>query len=118
LVADSTLKGKRTQQNPWAKVGRLNQYEPYTFGLHAVVLLAQWDVYRIPLAFRLVRRKGSQGYQSENALFREMLAEIVLPRWCTKVIVVADAAYASRQNLQAIQFKPATGSSCLCQCRR
>src|SRR5215475_14811614 len=40
LVADSTLKGKRTQKNPWAKSWRLNEYEPYTFGLHAVVLLA------------------------------------------------------------------------------
>src|SRR5919204_211198 len=105
LVADSTLKGKRTQKNPWAKAWRLNEYRPYTFGLHAVVLLAQWDVYRIPLAFRLVRRKGSQGYQSEHALFRQMLQEIVLPRWCTKVIVVADAAYASRANLQAIQAR-------------
>ena len=105
LVADSTLKGKRTQKNPWAKAWRLNEYRPYTFGLHIVVLLAQWDVYRIPLAFRLVQRKGSKGYQSENALFRQMLEELVLPRWCSKVIVVADAAYASRQNLQAIQAR-------------
>jgi hypothetical protein len=67
------------------------------------VLLAQWKVYRIPLAFRLVRRKGTKGYQSERALVRQMLQEMVLPRWCSKVIVVADAAYASRQNLQAIQ---------------
>jgi Transposase DDE domain len=105
LVADSTLKGKRTQKNPWAKSWRLNEYRPYTFGLHVVVLLAQWDVYRIPLAFRLVQRKGSPGYQSEQVLFRQMLNELVLPRWCTKVIVVADAAYASRQNLQAIQAR-------------
>jgi DDE family transposase len=105
LVADSTLKGKRTQKNPWAKSWRLNEYRPFTFGLHVVVLLAQWDVYRIPLAFRLVRRKGSKGYQSENALFRQMLEELVLPPWCSKVIVVADAAYASRENLQAIQAR-------------
>jgi hypothetical protein len=105
LVADSTLKHKRTQKNPWAKAWRLNEYEPYTFGLHAVVLLAQWDVYRIPLAFRLVQRKGSRDYQSENALLRQMLQELVVPRWCTKVIVVADAAYASRANLQAIQAR-------------
>ena len=105
VVADSTLKGKRTQKNPLAKSWRLNEYRPYTFGLHVVVLLAQWDVYRIPLAFRLVQRKGTKGYQSENALFRQMLQELVLPPWCTKVIVVADAAYASRDNLQAIQAR-------------
>jgi hypothetical protein len=105
LVVDSTLKGKRTKQNPLVKKSRLNDYAPYTFGLHVVILIAQWDVYRVPLAFRLVKAKGSNGYQSENALFREMLQEVVLPAWCKKVVVVADAAYPSRANLQAIQAR-------------
>ena len=105
LVVDSTLKNKRTKKNPLAKKGRLNEYAPYTVGLHIVILLAQWDVYRVPLAFRLVKPKGSQGYQSENALFREMLQDVVLPAWCKKVVVVADAAYPSRANLQAIQAR-------------
>jgi hypothetical protein len=105
LVVDSTLKGKRTQTNPWAKSWRLNQYRPYTFGLQAVVLLAQWEVDRLPLAFRLVRRKGTPGSPSEQVLFRQMLNELGVPRWCTKVIVVADAAYAWRENLQAIQAR-------------
>jgi hypothetical protein len=76
LVVDSTLKGKRTQKNPLAKKGRLSGYTPYTFGLHLVLLIAQWDVYRIPLTFRLVKPKKSKGYRSENALFREMLEDI------------------------------------------
>jgi len=105
LVGDSTLKGKRSKKNPLAKKGRLNEYAPFTFGLHVVLLIAQWDVYRIPLAFRLVTPKGSAGYQSENALFREMLQEVILPAWCKKVVVVADAAYPSRANLQAIQAR-------------
>ena len=105
LVVDSTLKNKRTKKNPLAKTGRLNEYAPYTVGLHVVILLAQWDVYRIPLAFRLVKPKGSPGYQSENALFREMLQDVVLPAWCKQVVVVADAAYPSRANLQAIQAR-------------
>jgi Transposase DDE domain len=105
LVADSTLKGKRTKKNPLAKKSRLNEYAPYTFGLHVVILMAQWDVYRVPLAFRLVKPKGSKGYQSENALFREMLQEVILPAWCKQVVVVADAAYPSRANLQAIQAR-------------
>jgi hypothetical protein len=105
LVVDSTLKGKRTKQNPLVKKGRLNEYAPYTFGLHVVILIAQWDVYRVPLAFRLVKAKGSNGYRSENALFREMLQEVVLPAWVKRVVVVADAAYPSRANLQAIQAR-------------
>jgi hypothetical protein len=37
LVVDSTLKNKRSKQNPLAKKGRLNEYAPYTFGLHVVI---------------------------------------------------------------------------------
>jgi Transposase DDE domain len=102
---DSTRKGNRTKKNPWAKKSRLNEYAPYTFGLHVVILIAQGNVYRVPLAFRLVKPQGSKGYQSENALFREMLQEVVLPAWCKLVVVVADAAYPSRANLQAIQAR-------------
>jgi DDE superfamily endonuclease len=92
LVVDSTRKEKRSKKNPLAKKGRLNEYAPYTVGLHVVILIAQWEVYRVPWAFRLVKPKGSQGYQSENALFREMLQEVILPAWGKKVVVVADAA--------------------------
>jgi hypothetical protein len=105
LVVDSTLKGKRTKQNPLAKKSRLNEYAPYTFGLPGVILIAQGDVYRVPLAFRLVKPKGSKGYQSENALFREMLQAVVLPAWVKRVVVVAAAAYPSRANRQAIQAR-------------
>jgi hypothetical protein len=103
LVVDSTLKGKRTKQNPLVKKGRFNEYAPFTCGLHVVLLIAQWDNYRVPLAFRLVPPKKRKGYRTENDLFREMLEELVLPKWCKRVIVVADAAYASRKNLKAIQ---------------
>src|SRR5215813_9053247 len=105
LVVDSPLKGKRAKKNPLAKKGRLNEYAPYTFGLHVGILLAQWDVYRVPLAFRVVKPKGSPGYQSENALLREMLQDGVLPTWVKHVLVVADAAYPSRANLPAIQAR-------------
>ena len=105
LVVDSTLKGKRTKKNPLVKKGRLNEPAPFTWGLHVVLLIAQWGVYRIPLDFRLVKPKKHKGYRSENALFRDMLKGLVLPAWCERVIVVADAAYASRKNLKAIQAR-------------
>jgi hypothetical protein len=81
----------------------LNEYAPFTVGLHLVLLLAQWGVYRIPLDFRLVQPKTSKGYRSEPRLVRDMLKALVLPPGCKRVIVVADAAYASRKNLKAIQ---------------
>src|SRR5262245_66216237 len=34
-----------------------------------------------------------------------MLHGVILPAWCKKVVVVADAAYPSRANLQAIQAR-------------
>jgi hypothetical protein len=83
----------------------LNEYAPFPFGLHVVLLIAQWEVYRIPLAFRLVKPKERKDYQSENALLREMLKAVRLPAWCKKVVVVADAAYPSRANLQALQAR-------------
>jgi DDE family transposase len=67
--------------------------------------MAQWDVYRIPLTFRLVKPKKSKGYRSENTLFREMIEDWVLPPGCRMIIVVADAAYASRANLKALQAR-------------
>ncbi len=82
LVVDSTLKGKRTKKNPWVKKGRLNEHAPFTWGLHVVLLIAQWDSYRIPLDFRLVKPKKCKDYCSENTLFREMLEAFVPPPWC------------------------------------
>jgi len=105
LVVDSTLKGKRTKQNPLAKKARLNAYAPYTLGLPVVILIAPWEVYRVPLAFRLVPPQGSKGYQSENALLRALLQDVGLPAWVKRVVVVADAAYPSRANLPAMQAR-------------
>jgi hypothetical protein len=65
--------------------------------------MAQWGVYRIPVDFALLRRKHDPRYQTENALFRQMLREFHAPAWCQEVIVVADAAYASRDRLALIQ---------------
>jgi hypothetical protein len=37
--------------------------------LHVVLLIAQWDNYRVPLAFRLVPPKKRKGYRTENVYF-------------------------------------------------
>ncbi len=57
LVVDSTLKSQTGQQHPLAKKGRLNEYAPYIFGLHIVVVMLQWGNDRIPIDCELVRRK-------------------------------------------------------------
>jgi Transposase DDE domain len=103
LVGDSTLQGKRGSKHPVAQKTRLSHLHPYVFGFRIVFLMAQWGVYRVPVDFALLRRKDDAAYQTENALFRQMLREFRPPAWCQEIIVVADAAYASRSNMSLIQ---------------
>jgi hypothetical protein len=103
LVGDSTFKGKRGSKHPVAQKTRLSHLHPYVFGFRIVFLMAQWDVYRIPVDFALLRRKDDAAYQTENVLFRQMLRDFRPPAWCQEIIVVADAAYASRPNMSLIQ---------------
>jgi hypothetical protein len=103
LVVDSTLKDKTGQKHPLAKKGRLNEFAPYVFGLHLVIVMLQWGNYRIPVDCELVRRKDDPHYRSENRLFRWMLVRFRRPAWAETVVVVADAAFASKANVQLIQ---------------
>jgi hypothetical protein len=103
LVGDSTLKGKRGQQHPTAQKTRLSQYHPSVFGFRIVLLMAQWDVYRLPVDCAPVRRTGDPAYQPEHALFRQRLHDFRRPAWCPELVVTADAAYASRAHLALIQ---------------
>jgi hypothetical protein len=92
LVGDSTLKGKRGPKHPVAHKTRLSQHHPDVFGFRIVLLVAPWEVYRIPGDFAVVRRQDAPAYQTENALFRQMLHEFRRPGWCQEVVVTADAA--------------------------
>jgi hypothetical protein len=92
LVSDSTLKGQRGPKHPVAQKTRLSHLHPYVFGFRIVLLMAQWGVYRIPVDCALLRRKADAAYQTENALFRQMLREFQPPAWCPEIIVVADPA--------------------------
>lgn len=105
LVVDRPLKGKRGKKPPWAKKGRLHEDAPFTFGLPVVSVMAQGDVSRSPLALRLVTPKDPPAYQSENAVVRELFAHLRLPAWGKQGVVVADAAYPSRAERQAIQAR-------------
>jgi hypothetical protein len=103
LVGDSTRKGQRGPKHPVAQKTRLSQSHPSVLGFRIVLLMAQWDVYRIPVDCALVRRTDDPAYQPENARFRQMLQAFRRPAWCQEMIVTADAAYASRANLALIQ---------------
>jgi Transposase DDE domain len=105
LVGDSTLKGKRGPTHPVAQNTRLSRYHPYVFGCRMVLLMAPWDVYRLPVDFALIRRKDAPDDQTEHALCRRRLQEFRRPSWCQEGVVVADAADASRANLELIHTR-------------
>ena len=107
LVGDGSEKPKRGTQNPLAQKGRKSEYHPWFFGIRFALLIVNWDVYRFPVAFRLIRPKSHPAYQSENALFREMVGRFVPPSWAKRVIVEGDAAYGSQDNIKMVMKRDA-----------
>jgi hypothetical protein len=107
LVGDGSDKPKRGTQNPLAQKGRKSEHHPWFFGIRFARLIAHWDVYRLPMAFRLIRPKNHPEYQPENALFREMVGRFVPPAWAKRVIVEGDAAYGSQDNIQMVMQRDA-----------
>jgi len=102
LVGDGRVKPKRGTQNPLAQTGRKSEHQPWFFGIRFALVIATWDVYRLPVAFRVIRRKTDPAYQTENALFRAMVRQFVPPAWATRVIAEADAASGSQGNLKMV----------------
>jgi hypothetical protein len=92
LVGDGSVKPKRGTQHPWAHKGRQSEPQPWVFGMRFALVMATWDVYRLPVALRLMRRTTHPEYQTANALFREMVSHVVPPTWAQKVMVEGDAA--------------------------
>jgi Transposase DDE domain len=68
-----------------------------------VVVMLHWGHDRIPVAFEMVRRTDQSHHRSETRLFRWMLIRFRRPAWAEMVVVVADAAFASKANLPLIQ---------------
>ena len=102
LVGDGSHKPKRGTQNPLGQKGRKSAHQPWFFGMRFALLIANGDVYRLPVAFRLMRPKRHPAYQPENALFRAMVDDFVPPAWATRIIVTGDAAYGSQENMRMV----------------
>jgi hypothetical protein len=103
VAGDGSKKDKRGKKNPAAQKGKTSEVHAYFFGIKFVLLMVQWDVYRIPVDFRIVLPKEHPDYKTENELFREMLKGFKPPSWAKIVIVTADAAFASKDNMQLIK---------------
>jgi Transposase DDE domain len=107
LVGDGSVKPKRGTKNPLAQKGRKSERQPWFFGIRFALLIATWDIYRLPVAFRLIRVKTHPEYRTENALFRDMVRDFVPPVWAKRIIVEGDAAYGSQENMKMVMQRDA-----------
>jgi hypothetical protein len=100
LIADTTIRSKTGKKQPLAHHTRLNQHEPFVFGHSLLLVLAHWGRLRIPVGAVVLdpQRQGQQNIQ-----LRRVLSRFQPPAWCRNVIVIADAGFASKANLCAIQ---------------
>ena len=97
LIADKTTQRKSGKKMPLAHKTRMNEFAPYVFGLDLVLLVAQWGRFRIPVACELIDPKIKA---HQNILFRRMLRRFRAPAWHRQVVVIADAGFASKENLR------------------
>jgi Transposase DDE domain len=107
LVGDGSDKPKRGKKNPMAQKGRKSQHKPWFFGIRFALLIVNWETYRLPAAFRLIRPKTHLGYRKENELVREMVTQFNPPSWAKVVVVEGDAAYGSQENMKMVMRRDA-----------
>jgi len=105
IAVDASTKDKRGSKGPVSQKGKTSKHKGYFFGYKFVLLMISWNGYRIPVDFALILPKNHPEYQKENKLFRDMLSRVGqrIPAWAKKVIVIGDAAYASKENMKYIK---------------
>ena len=103
VIGDGSHKPKRSMKNPIAQKGRHSKHKDWFFGIRFALLIVAWDVYRIPVSFRVILPKTHPDYRKENTLFRDMLKEFKPPSWAKQVIVEGDAAYGAKANIKLVK---------------
>jgi hypothetical protein len=105
VVGDGSEKHKRGMKNSVVQKGRKGRHKPWYRGIRFALLIVSWDVYRIPVGFRIILPKLHPAYRNENTLFREMVEAFQPPAWATTVIVLGDAGYGSAANMKMVQHR-------------
>jgi len=112
FVTDGSMKEKRGKKNPLTQKGKKSKNSYYFLGIKFVVVMLQWDVYRIPVDFEIVKPKTDPDYENENKLFRKMFERFTPPAWAHTIIVVGDCAFASKDNMKAIKKRHKADKKC------
>jgi hypothetical protein len=99
LIGDLTIKQKSGRRTPQVHKTRMNHFSFYVYGPELVLLIAQCGRFRVPVGCDVLtpKRKGHR-----NILFRQMLRRFQPPPWCQRVVVLADAGFASKANLRLV----------------
>src|SRR5687768_11770080 len=103
VIGDGSHKPKRSRDTSIAQKGRNSKHQDWFFGIRFALLMVAWDVYRLPVSFRIILPKTHPQYRKENALFRDMLGQFKPPCWAQQVIVEGDAAYSAKANIKLVE---------------
>ena len=103
VIGDGSHKPKRSRDTSIAQKGRNSKHQDWFFGIRFALLIVAWDVYRLPVSFRIILPKTHPQYRNENALFRDMLGQFKPPCWAQQVIVEGDAAYGAKANIKLVE---------------
>lgn len=102
LTVDKTTVDKTGKKGPVNGKTKDSKQGEWKYGFQVVVLMANWGTYRFPIDFCVLRKKSDPEYKNANELFCEMLQRFIGPLWAKKVIVLGDAGFASKKNMQTI----------------
>ena len=71
IIADSTTKAKRGKNNPANKYKKKWKTDPFLFGLEIFFIILHWNSFRIPVWFKIIRKKDDPTYKNDLKLFSE-----------------------------------------------
>ena len=63
IIADSTTKDKRGKKNPANKYKKKWKTNPFSFGMEIIFIILHWNNFRIPVWFKIIRKKDDPKYK-------------------------------------------------------
>ncbi len=100
IVSDVTWVHK-SGEHDWISNGHQNKNKPEK-GLQLLVLCFELQGQRIPFDFFIISKPDGKRL-SYNPQMLEMLSKLQLPKWVKSVVLLADAAFASKHVIQTLR---------------
>jgi len=107
LGGDGRENPQRGTHKPLAPKGRNSAPPPGFWGMRLALVLATWEVERLPGAWRLLRPPSPPADPTEQARCRAMGGSFVPPPWAKRMIVEGAAAYGSPKTRPLVRKREA-----------